>query len=322
LGGINTRINDSTLVLDSVQTSAYQLRYKWLPVTGWASLTSGFGGTALSPNFAYYRDNHGFELISGGGSLLVGINSFLSIGATFSRTTITSNQTGNMFTTFKGNLYLRFSDLVSGSTGFGTVRSNSLQRKGINDVMLKYEDPDTFLLYGSYETNDARIILYSPYLAFNNNADIFKIIGNWQSKSGLRISGFFTYLTVTDGNSANQFQAKIGKEFYKSTSIGYEFEYQNFAYVNSAYYSPQDYQAHSIWAEWKVLQGKPIKVILGGRIGYIPASDYVIRELNADAVYNPVNALIVEGKIAYGSSYRFDSNYNSFSIYISAYWSF
>ena len=322
LQGMDSHIKDSTMVLDSVETSALNLRYQWLPATGWAGLVGGFGRIALSPNYNYYSDNHGFELSAGGGSILLGINTFLSVGASFGRTTITSSQNGNRFTTFKGNLYLRFSDYISGSTGFGTVRSNSLERKRINDIMLKYEDPETLLLYGSYETNDARIILFSPFLTFNSNADIFKFIGYWQSKSGIRVSGYFTYLTVTDGNAANQFQAKIGKEFYKSVMIGYEYEYQNFSYVSWAYYSPQDYQSHSIWAEWKALENKPIKVVLGGRLGYIPASDFIIREAYADAIYSPLAAFLIQGRISLGSTYRFDTNYNSVGVSISAYWSF
>ena len=322
LNGMDSHIKDSTMILDSTQTTALNLRYQWLPATGWAGLVGGFGRIALSPNFTYYHDNHGFELSSGGGSILLGLNSFLSIGATFSRTSISSDLSGNRFTTFKGDLYFRFSDFISGSTGFGTVRSNTLESKKINDIMLKYEDPETLLLYGSYETNDARIILFSPFLSFDSNADIFKFVGYWQSKSGVRISGYFTYLTVTDGNSANQFQAKIGKEFYKSTMIGYEFEYQNFAYTSWAYYSPQDYQAHSLFVEWKVMEGKPVKVDIGGRLGYIPASDFVIREAYADAVYNPISAFLIQGRVSLGSSYRFDANYNYVSVYISAYWSF
>jgi hypothetical protein len=320
---MNSHLKDSTMVLDSVQTSALNLRYQWLPATGWAGLVGGFGRIALSPNYTYYRDNHGFELSAGGGSILLGINTFLSIGATFGRTTISSYQNGNRFTTFKGNLYLRFSDYISGSTGFGTVRSNSLERKHINDVMLKYEDPEKLMLYGSYETNDARIILYSPFLTFNSNADILKLIGYWQSKSGIRLSGYFTYLTVTDGNSGNQFQAKIGKEFYKAVMIGYEYEYQNFAMnMYPIYYSPQDYQSHSIWAEWKAVEDKPVKVILGARLGYIPASDFIIREAFADATYSPIPAFLIQGRISLGSTYRSDSNYNSIGASVSAYWSF
>ncbi len=251
-----------------------------------------------------------------------GLNNLISIGATFGRTTISSNTSGNRFTTFKGNLYLRFSDYISGSTGYGTVRSNSLERKSINDVMLKYEDPETLLIYGSYETNDARIILFSPFLSFNSNADIFKFMGYWQSKSGIRVSSYFTYLTVTDGNAANQFQAKIGKEFYKSVMIGYEYEYQNFSYVSPEYYSPQDYQSHSIWSDWKAIENKPFKVMIGGRLGYIPASDFIIREAYANATYNPIAAFIIQGRISVGSTYRFDSNYNSIGVTLSAYWSF
>ena len=322
LQGIKSHIKDSTIVLDSVQTAALNLRYQWLPATGWAGLVGGFGRIALSPNYTYYRDNHGFELSSGGGSILLGLNSFLSIGAIFGRTAISSYQIGNRFTTLKGELYFRFSDYVSGSTGIGTVRSSTLESKKINDFMLKYEDPETLLIYGSYETNDARIILYSPYLAFDSNSDIFKLLGYWQSKSGIKISGYFTYLTVTDGNSANQFQAKIGKQFYKAVMLGYEFEYQNFAYKSWAYYSPQDYQAHSLWAEWKAIENKPVKLVIGGRLGYIPADDFIIREAYVDAVYNPVTNFLIQGRISGGSTYRFDSNYNSFSVSISAYWSF
>ncbi len=44
---IDTHIKDTTMVLDSVQTTALNLRYHWLPETGWARLVSGFGRIAI-----------------------------------------------------------------------------------------------------------------------------------------------------------------------------------------------------------------------------------------------------------------------------------
>jgi hypothetical protein len=194
--------------------------------------------------------------------------------------------------------------------------------------MLKYENPEILLLSGSYETNDARIILYSPSLSFNYNADMLRFTGYWKNKSGLKFSGYFTYMNITDGNAANQFQFRVGKEFYKSIMIGYEYEYQNFAIDKSKalltdrYYSPQDYQSHCLWIDWTAIEEQPVKLVAGGRLGYIPASDFVIREVYADAVYNPVAAFLIKGRVTVGSTYRFDSSYNSVSAYISAYWSF
>ena len=322
LGGISSYIKDSTMVLDSTQTSALNLRYKWLPASGWTGFIAGFGRMALSPNFAYYRDNHGFESETGGLSVLLGINYYFSIGVTFSRTTISSNLVGNKFSTFQGDIYFRLSDYISGATGFGRVMANLTQKKNINNFWLKYEIPETFSLLGSYESNDARIILFSSSLSFNSNANILKLSGFLKNHKGIKISSYFTYITVTDGNAANQFQVRIGKEFYNFLMIGYEFEYQNFSYTNPLYYSPQDFQSHSLWAEWIAFEFHELKLIIGGRLGYIPASDYVIRELYATATYNPLSSLIIQGKISVGSSYRFDSIYNSVSAYLSAYWSF
>lgn len=317
--GISQHIMDSTMVLDSAQTIALELRYKWMERTG---LWGGLGRFALAPNFMFYKDSQGFQLESTGGSIIMSLTNFLSLGASFARTTITSNQIGNSFTTFKGDLYFRFSDYVTMSTSFGTITANLLERKNINNISLKYEDPEILLLSGSYESNDARVILSSSTLAFSNNADILKFSGYWKSKSGIKISSYFSFLKITDGNEANQFQFRIGKELYKYLMIGYEYDFQNFALASTYYYSPQNFQSHSLWADWKVLEDQELKVTVGGRLGYIPASDYVIREVYAEAAYNPVASFIIQGKITMGSSYRFDASYNMISIYISAYWSF
>lgn len=48
---------------------------------------------------------------------------------------------------------------------------------------------------------------------------------------------------------------------------------------------------------------------IGGRLGYVPESDFVIMEGYASGEYKPTEKLILQAKLTLGSSSRDDSSY-------------
>jgi len=92
-----------------------------------------------------------------------------------------------------------------------------------------------------------------------------------------------------------------------------------FAFISPSYYSPQNFDSHSIWGElnWEF---KKLKLKAGGKIGYVPKVDFIISELFGEAVYNPILSLTVTAHLAIGNSFRYDSSYKNLTASIFAYW--
>ena len=64
-----------------------------------------------------------------------------------------------------------------------------------------------------------------------------------------------------------------------------------------------------------------LNLLLGGQIGYAPSIDFIVGNIYADASYQILDNLQVNGRVTYGQSYRFGSSYQFISIFLSAYWS-
>ncbi|MDR3610064.1 MAG: hypothetical protein P4L27_05845, partial [Ignavibacteriaceae bacterium] len=101
--------------------------------------------------------------------------------------------------------------------------------------------------------------------------------------------------------------------------IGYEFYYVNYTRNSNLYYSPGNFQSHSIWGDWKVYKDMEISLNVGGKIGYVPSYDFILKEIYGEAVYQPLPVLIISGRISNTSSVRFESGYNFWAGYLTAY---
>ena len=194
----------------------------------------------------------------------------------------------------------------------------------ISDVVFKAEDPKEYSLVVSYEKNDARVILLSPDLiGFTNfSVDIYTISGFYLPSSLVKLSGYYHYGSISDGNLFNDLQLRMGKKYYKDIYIGYEYYYANYKFDNPLYYTPQSYDTHSIWGEWNAKTTNRIKIKIGGKLGYPPSVNYVLREAYGEIYYQPVPYFTFNGRIGGSSSFREGSGYNSLFVTLSAYWSF
>jgi hypothetical protein len=128
-------------------------------------------------------------------------------------------------------------------------------------------------------------------------------------------------LTNLPQNLGNNFIARIGRHFYPELLVGYEYYFSDFKYTLPLYYSPQDFNQHSLYAEWKVFKDIKWDILLAGKLGYIPQNDYIVRELSGHIYYNFTETfrVLLTGFIS--SSYRDETGYTSGSISLSALWS-
>jgi hypothetical protein len=139
----------------------------------------------------------------------------------------------------------------------------------------------------------------------------------------VKFDGHFSYITLSDGNAGNDVQLRIGKKFAENITAGYEYLYENFAsdYNKKQYYSPKDFESHSLWGEYEYPVEDDLLLTFGAKFGYVPASDFMIREVSGQAVFKISTTFIATARITLGETYRTDSSYQYASGFLSAYWS-
>jgi len=319
--------NDSNKVqLDSTQINIINKRMGWLPRgRGFANILATFPNyISLNPQATYFADNQDFSFNKVGLGMNVGLNSFISAGVVYNSTHLQSSTLSNDLTSYKGQLILKLSDYLTSTLSFGTQRDQFGNERNISDFTLKAEKPAEYLLIAAYENNDGRVILLSPKLiGFSNfSVDMFTINGFYLPSSVVKITGYFRYGSISDGNAFNDLQLRLGKKFLNDIFLGYEFGYANFKFENLLYYSPQNYDTHSLWLEWNAKNTKKLRLNFGGKIGYAPSINYILREAYGEIYYQPIPYFAFNGRIGASSSYRSNSSYNSIFVTLSAYWSF
>jgi tetratricopeptide (TPR) repeat protein len=327
--------------LDSTETALVEQRIQWLPVKGVNAILATFPNyVGLAPAFNYYSDNISFRYSNFGARLELGVAQFLAIGASYFKHNLYGNReslldsilsiqqesgvffTGRReFTSFKGHIFLTITDRFRAGAGFGTLNGPVGDSTPERDLFFRYENPDNFLFGANYINTDAALILYSPYLIDTRlRASFWGLDSYWQHKSGLRLSGHFDYIQVNDNNEGNNFWARIGRHFWDYIMAGYEYWYINWGYDSPYYYSPSNFESHSLWVDANLEERDYFNLFLGVKLGYIPANDFVLLtgELRGD--YDLTERLTISGRLIAGSTSRDNTTYKYFSASFSAYW--
>jgi hypothetical protein len=250
-----------------------------------------------------------------------GLFGFLGAGVSWSRLNINNNVIQRNFTQVKASGSIFFSKFLTVSGEYGQFQPASENKINIWGVSARYEKPLQYYISAGYENTDARIVLYSPNLLFTKiKLEIYRLQGRYTYKDVALLSAFYNYYNLSDGNQGNDLLLRFGRKFVEDSMFGYEFFYSDFGFSSTQYYSPQEFSSHSLWGEWQWIADKNLKGKIGGKIGYVPAVDYVISEFFAEATYNPLLSLVITGRVGYGNSFRYDSGYRSLSASVSAYW--
>ncbi len=322
--------------LDSTQVSMIKLRKKWLPVTGFAAILETFPNyIGLAPVSQIYSDNLSFRIFTFGSRLDLGVTNFFTIAASFAQSILKANaailnqdliSTYNFsgskeFRTFKGHLLFRISKYLNAGAGIGTTNTRYALARSERDAFVRFEKKDTISFAFVYQNSDAALILYSPYLIDNRlYSSLYRLEGFYKHYNGLRINGSFQYITVSDSNEGNDLMLRIGKYLYSDLSLGYEYYYTNYKYKKQLYYSPQNFESHSLWVEHNLENNEQLKIILGGKVGIIPRNKFLALEGHIEFYYTFFRNFIISGKIGMGSTSRDESSYRYFSSQMSIYW--
>ncbi len=314
---------------DSSEIKTLKQRIAWIPSRGFSGLGGVFGifgylfptNIGISPVGSYYHDNQKLSIWNYGGRVDGGFIGFLTVGGMWSRVRIDNTAIYRELTQMKATGSIYFTQNISLSGGYGTITTPSEPSYDLYDASIKFEKPGIGLLSATYERTDARVFIYSPSLLNTRMAvDIFRFMGTYSYKDNVALTLLYNYYQYDDGNKGNDFLFRVGKRIIKNAMFGYEYYFTDTKFISTLYYSPQDFISHSLWADLDFTLTKTWKFKAGGKVGYVPAIDFIVSEIYGEVNYNPVSSFVFSARLGFGNSFRYDSAYKSMNASITAYW--
>lgn len=316
-------------------------RMDWLPPeyktpTLWSTIGTIddylFSYLVMRPEAYYFSDNLNLQYYYGGISFETSILSVLSVGAFYSRGRMDNDSGGFRYSSFMGNVYVNPAEFWKFKFGFGKTYGLAIEDHPVYQASAIYDDEKHFNAKLEFNYNDAAFIFYSPALvSTRTTGQILKLSGSYNFNSGLKISSFYQLLWSEQAidqfttpqntkNIGNIFQTRVGRKFYEDLTIGYEYYFSDYKNDFQLYWTPQVYTSHSLWSDWDAYKDDKWEIMLGGKVGYVPQSDYILREFTGKASYQIYENFAVSANLVLGSSIREQVGYSSGSFFISASW--
>lgn len=308
---------------DTSLTALVHPRLSWLPVTGLNAFFASFPQyMQLYPDFYYFEDNVGFVMNLQTVRLEIGALDFLSLGAGVHRGYYTNyNNAKTNFNMLKWGAYFRLSKNILAGIQFGSKKYRDGISKDIAEGFF-YIDDSLYAFRLNYFNTDAVDILYSKSLPGSALMAIsYRADGFWIMKSGVKLSANYNRIKISDGNRGEVFEFRVGKEFYvKGLMIGYEYNTLRFGRVSALYYSPKNFESHSLWVDWLASKTSRYSLNLGGKVGLIPDNDFMVSEVYGLLKYQLIEGLFLQARASVSNSFREFVGYNSRSFNISLSW--
>ena len=317
----NARIVYEDLLLKSQDSHILKTRLGWLGGSDKFSFDKFPTYIQLIPRASYFTDNTDFSYSNFGFGFDFGATNFLAFGLSAARGQLSSTDDNLRLNQIKGSVYAKFNEIFSGVGSFGQTYFVNDEREHIIELSLTAQKKNIFSITAFLNYSDAAFILYSPFLVNTRlNAYYFSLNGEYKFKNNLVVSGKYSYVDVSDDNSGNQFVARLGKVFESDITAGYEYYFYSFKNETQLYWSPKNFESHSIWADWILYDDEIFDFEIGGKIGLIPQNDFVLSEFYASINYQIINNLLLQARYFTGSSFRSNTGYRSNSIQASLIW--
>jgi tetratricopeptide (TPR) repeat protein len=315
-------------------------RLEWLPAEFHETTTLGriFGGITnyvfsfmnLNPLTSYYNDNLGFEYYYYGAQLGIGFTKYVSLGGSFYSGNLNNTSTSSnrlSFTTTKLNVFINPMKELSIGLGYGRLNSKGILNTPVYDAQITYTPLANLQTSLRFEHTDGAFQLFSNDLInkriLSNN---IKFDGNYTMNGGLYLESYYSLLwtenSIYEGkNVGNYFQVRIGKLFTNNMKFGYEYHFEDYKYNSPLYYTPQVFVSHSIWGDWEVFQTDLWRFKIGGKLGYVPESDFILREVKTEVSYKIIDSLKLLATGFLSSSIQDVTAYSSGAFYLNLFWS-
>lgn len=317
------RLVYSELLSISPDSHILKMRLNWLGSSGIDkfSLAAFPTHVIINPVTNYFSDNTDFKFNLYGIGAEIGLTSNISVGISAQRGYLKSNTEQEKFNNVKGTLFLKFNDILSMSGSAGQTFFENDIKEDIFEISIMGNKKKIYSFNIFYSAMDAAQILYSPFLVdLRLRADYFGALGEYTFKNKYLVSGKYALVKVSDDNTGNQLQFRLGKEFDPIIKAGYEYYYYNFSDTTFIYWSPQNFETHSIWTDLNLFKDSETDFSVGGKLGIVPESDFIIREFYLSIQHYLMRSLSISGKFSTGSSIRTGTGYNSHSFQIGIFW--
>ncbi|HEX7357780.1 MAG TPA: tetratricopeptide repeat protein [Ignavibacteriaceae bacterium] len=317
----NAKMVYNELLRQSPDSHILKTRLSWLGEGDRFALNTFPTYIQLIPRASYFTDNTDFSYSNIGIGFDLGITNFLAIGLSGARGKISSETSGLRFNQIKGSAYIRFNEIISASGSFGQTYFQNDIRENIIEFSLSAQKKNIFNISAFLNFSDAAFILYSPFLVDTRlNAYHLGLNGEYKFKNNLVIKGKYSYLDVSDNNSGNQLSVRLGKLFEYDITAGYEYYFYSFDFNTPLYWSPKNFESHSLWTDLVLYHDDVFEFNIGGKVGLIPQNDYVLSEFYASIKFQIIKNLLLQTQFYTGSSFRSNSGYRSNSIQASLIW--
>ncbi len=298
-------------------------RLNWLGSEGVTSFSFDSFPTymLLSPQGYHFTDNTGFRYNLFGAGFELGATDYLSVGLSGFRGYLSSDSSRLNFNNLKGALFLKLNEQIKLSVSAGQTFFRNNQSEIIIESNLNLTRKNLYTVSLFYNKMDAAFILFSPFLVGNRlTTDYFGLSGDYSFRKGFLISGKYAFLRVSDGNDGDQLQLRFGKKFDDNLKIGYEYYLFNFSERTELYWSPENFESHSVWTDIILFNDDEINFSIGGKLGLIPENDFLLRELGSQFDYKVTNSFNIGARFVTGSSSRAGAGYNSTSVQLGIFW--
>ena len=317
----NAKIIYEDLLSKSPDSHIIKTRLGWLGGSDKFSFNQFPTYIQLIPRVSYFTDNTDFSYSNFGLGFDLGVTNFLAIGLSGARGKLSSINDELRFNQIKGSAYVRFNETFSGIVGFGQTYFVNDKKENVIELSLTAQKKNVFNVIAFLNYSDAAFILYSPFLVTTRlNAYYFGLNGEYKFKNDLVVSGKYGYVDVSDENSGNQLVFRLGKAFESDITAGYEYYFYTFKTETQLYWSPKNFESHSIWGDWILYDDETFDFNIGGKIGLIPQNDFIVSEFYAAINYQLIQNLLFQTRFTTGSSFRSNTGYRSSSLRASLIW--
>ncbi len=314
--------------LEAVAPDSFNIsdRLGWLPRDKNDPLNYLLSYVIVNPIGYIFRDNLDFQLLYGGINLEVGLYKNISITGSWYRGRVSNTNDFIDYTVLKGRLNFNLDKYTLLTFGYGITKLKYIKDIPYYEGLLMREKKDHYRIAAQYSQTDAALILYSPQLVRTRLiGHLLKLDGYYKNPYGLQFYGMYDLIwsdktaTIID-NIGNNLMLRIGKKFLPTVAVGYEYYFSDFKYDFVYYYTPQRFVSHSIWGEWDIYKDKQWNLTVGGKVGYVPSSDFIVSDAHFNLLYDVNERLRLAANGFYSNSIQDFAGYSSTSLYISAFW--
>ncbi|MCZ6701845.1 MAG: tetratricopeptide repeat protein [Ignavibacteria bacterium] len=319
----NARKIYEELLVTSPLSQILQTRMKLLGNAGLDGYPTSAFSTHLSivPSGNYFKDNLDFAYNTQGVRLQLGVTSYLSLAINGYIGSVSSESTTLNLNIFRADGYFKLSKNVSGYVGAGITSFDGDENTKIIEASIMTAKENKYNFSAQFYSSDAVLLLYSPHLVDVRHTANYALFTGEYIIHTILFKADYGYISVSDNNEGSKVILRAGKMFNKVFGVGYEFYFYDFIDQTPLYWSPNNFEAHSIWAYWDLMVGNEFVLNLKGKVGIIPSeNNLMVREFQANFIDKFTENFVLQLSFFLGSSVRDNEGYQSTSVGLSIFW--